>query len=416
MSRSCVLVVGALDRPDIIKMFDDVRDSVQLHFLEYFYNYGVPTDVRHYASYGRVHFWHEYRHAGELLDEIKPDRIVFFYLTSLGQVALRAVARDRKIPALHLEHGFRQRFDESFEAPIMKRYNSLRFDRAKLQREFKEIVGNHAFFLRTVPIVQPPHRRALACFGGEIYWRGISPALLLRYADLRRADRYIAFSPEFFEFHRVQDAIIDWRTRVSYIGIPQFDAYADVAPESIDPRNVVLIDHQFHNANLFGWTPEFRRDWVQQLRALVRDLGLRLFVKLHPGDVSGMWNEHASPGEVEIVDHRGLLRAIRATSVVLGTISTMQLPLAALPHTALLTLEMHPERERFLSLPLVRAGVADPVHTFDELRHALANIEPLRLRQQTEKAAFTRQFLHRLDGRAGERLRGALSDSERGFG
>src|SRR5579863_6819704 len=112
MTRPRILVVGAINRPDIIAMFRDVREACELHFLEYYYNWGIRANPAHYADYGRVHFWHEYGHAGKLLDDIKPARIVSFYLSSLNQVALRAVARDRGIPVFHLEHGFLPRWGE----------------------------------------------------------------------------------------------------------------------------------------------------------------------------------------------------------------------------------------------------------------------------------------------------------------
>jgi hypothetical protein len=68
-----------------------------------------------------------------------------------------------------------------------------------------------------------------------------------------------------------------------------------------------------------------------------------------------------------------------------------------------------------LSSRLVEAGVAHPVTSFEELRAALDDVPGLHRRQLPHKPAFVEQFLHRLDGRAGERLTEALL-SEAGTG
>jgi hypothetical protein len=94
--------------------------------------------------------------------------------------------------------------------------------------------------------------------------------------------------------------------------------------------------------------------------------------------------------------------------MALGVMSTLQLPLAGLDHMATVTVEVHPQPGEVLSRRLVEAGIAHSVASFEELATALDDAANLHETQLPHKAAFVERFLHRLDGRAGERLTGAV--------
>lgn len=407
--RKRLLVVGAINRPDILAMFRDVAPHADLTFLEYYFHWGHASKPEHYAPYGRLVHWHEYRDADAVIDDVRPDEVVLFYVSSLNQVALKLAAQARGIRTRHLEHGHRLRYEDSLQGHVSRRELAQRFDRAKLRREHTITARNHAFFLRSVVTAARPIRRDLAAFGASVYLRGSSPDLLRRYGWLRQPDEYLAFSPETFEYHRVQDAVEDGARPVRHLGIPYFDRLCGLAPR-VEERNVLLIDHQFHNGGLFGWNVPFRRRWADELLRTLQGAGRRLFVKLHPGDRSAVWEPHVAAGSVERVDDASLPDVVARTRVVLGTFSTMQLPLAGLAHTVVLTLEIHPESGHFPSRRFVESGVARAVRSFSELGDALASSTELHAEQSVHKASFVAQYLHRMDGRAGERLREALLD------
>jgi hypothetical protein len=407
--KPAILVTGTIDRPDILSMFRDVAGRTALTFVEYYFNWGIESHPEYFEAYGPLRFWHEFRHANDLLDQLRPDRIVFFYISSLNQVALKVAAQQRGIPTLHLEHGFRQRYADSLDHLLLTDWAEPRLNLSKVRRELPHIVRNHAFFLRSLPRLRPPARSELFRYGLETYARGLSLGRRLKFGRLRQPDRYIAFSPEIFEFHRVQDALTEQdMERVTYIGLPQFDPYCNLPAAPIDPRNVILIDHQNHGGKIFGWTLDFRREWVEKIHQIITDLGLRLFVKQHPGDLSNAWAPYLDKGNVEIIDHTRLRELLPSTRVILGGFSTMQLPVTGLPHTVLITLEIHPEAVEPASKQFIEAGVASAVTTFDQLRAHLMNIERLADDQSRHKASFVEQFLHKMDGQAGARLRDIL--------
>jgi hypothetical protein len=407
--KPAILVTGTIDRPDILSMFRDVGDSAALTFVEYYFNWGIKCHPEHFEGYGPLRFWDEFRHANDLLDQLRPDRIVFFYISSLNQVALKVAAQQRGIPTLHLEHGFRQRYADSVDHALVSVGVRRRLNLAKLRREFPHIVRNHAFFMRSVPQLRPPVRQELFRYGLRSYARGLSLGARSEFGRLRQPDRYIAFSPEILEYHRVQDAMsAEDMQRVTYIGLPQFDPYCNLPVAPIDPRNVILIDHQNHSGKLYGWTIEFRHEWVRKIHETITALGLRLFVKQHPGDLSNAWAPYLDKGNVEIIDHDRLRALLPSTRLILGGFSTMQLPVTGLPHTVLITLEIHPDAGVHGSKQFIDAGVAAPVTSFEQLRSNLIDVERLAAEQSRHKAAFVEQFLHKMDGNAGARLREVL--------
>lgn len=402
-SKRKILVVGAINRPDILAMFREAASETSLVFLEYLYQWGDPTDVERYRPYGELVHWHEFPDAGALLDAVRPDAIVLFYVESLNQVALKLVANRRGIRTLHLEHGARLRFGDPTMTAIMKNEVGNRFDLPKLKREWRVTLRNHAFFWRSIGAAKD--RRALLRYASEVYRGRSTPEVVRQFGGIRQTDEYVAFSPETFEFHRVQDCVGD--DRVRFIGIPYADAFAGLSPAAtLD--SAVVIDHQFQNAGLFGWDSAFKHEWAQKLADAVAKVGLRLAVKTHPGDRSGSWDELARAGRVDMLDHKGLVEVMPRVRVVLGTFSTMQLPLAALPHTCVIALEIHPKPGNFPSRRLVDAGVTDAVTSFEELAHALSDLEAIHARQRPHKARFEKQFLHALDGKASLRLREML--------
>jgi hypothetical protein len=388
-------------------MFNRFRGRLPLTFLEYRYNYRIAVHEDRYEPYGRVISWDEFSDAFALLDQVKPDRVVFFFNASLTQVALKLAAQKRGITTYHLEHGFRLRYAdyEKFEdTRVARRHRRLGEFVSRSPREIICALKEHAFFWRSTLQFAPPIRRRLAGYGVEIYKGDRSPQLRRAYGDIRRVDRYIAHAPEDFEQHWVEDKLDEGNFQgVYYIGLPQFDYLFGTDKQEVDPKKVILIDHQFHNANDFGWTLEFRRVWTARLADMIQRLGLRLLIKRHPGDVSDSWNPHLRPGEIELIDFDGLRRHVPSTRMILGNASSMQLPLTGMDHTVLVTLEIHPE-PHFLSEAFVRAGVARAIVTFEELEDALRHPDVLFREQQPHKAAFVRQFLHLVDGAAGERL------------
>ena len=385
-----------MNRPDVVAMFRGV--DARMTFLEYEDNWGVRLDPSTYDPFGDVTTWEQHRSVDGLLDRLQPDRLVMISVNSREQVALRVAAREGGLEVVHVEHGYRLPLQTRLAPEVesgSKRYRSPG-------------VRRHAFFARSLAHRRRGDRAKLVRYAyGTV--RDRSHRLLLSSADLRRADRYVSYAPECFAFHREADRVpATVAERTVFTGVPQFDCFRDLAGDP-DPDAVLLVDTQIHNAGIRGWDAAFRKPWVDELFQVVcMRAGKTLYVKEHPGDTTDAWRPYVGRGVVRLHSLEEVAERSRTTPVALGIMSTLQMPVAAQPRTAMISLEIHPGHGPRLSQRFVEAGVCEPVDSFEELSAALARSDELRARQAPQKQSFTAQFLHRLDGRAAERLAEAL--------
>ncbi|UJR80412.1 hypothetical protein [Sandaracinus amylolyticus] len=399
-----ILATGAINRPDILAVLDKLRPVAQLEFVEYSQMYSEPLAPERYAPYGPVTPWEQYTSAQSLLDSTRPAAIVLFYVSSLNQVALRIAAHSRAIPTIHVEHGIRLSPEDPLARRFLREQAQKRFSRRR--PSLISTLANYRFALGTWARLTGVHRAALGRYLATVGLRGATYEVLQSTANIRRPDGYLSFSEQCLAYHRDVDRIPgSWPTKL--VGFPQFDEFLPRTAD-VDPRLAVLIDHQFHNLGLFGWTNDFRTTWVARIVDLVEKFDLRLLVKQHPEDRSGAWERWRGHPRIEVVDRDGLMDALPRVGLILGTFSTLQIPLAAMPHTALVTLEIHPNPDEFPSRSFVETGAATAAFTWDALERLISRRAELAREQAARKDAFIEKFLHKMDGRAGERLRDAL--------
>jgi hypothetical protein len=402
MTRPRILVAATLGRADLLAMFGQLAERAELTFVEYAGTPGVEPE--RYEPYGRLTTWEEHRSARSLLDAVEPDLLAMLAIGSRNQLALRCEARRRGLRVVHVEHGYRlpRKIQLAFSLDRSTPANG-----AGTQATGSSL-ATHRFFaasLPRLPLADAVHlaRYALPSVGGA------SHEAQDAVVDLRRPDRYVSFSPECFAFHGDFDRVPpEVAERTVYTGVPQFDCFRSDREAEPDSGDVVLVDHQLHNSGVLGWDERFHREWAESIHAAVVAAGRRLVVKSHPGDRTSAWTEY-DDGSVEIVPSIELLeRRARSARVTLGIMSTLQLPLAGLGWMASIAVEVHPRQGVVLSSRMTEAGVSLPVSSFEELRAALAGVPALHERQRAAKPAFVERFLHRLDGRAEERLTAAL--------
>lgn len=390
-----ILVTGTMSRRDLVAMFDGLAHEVELVFVEYAAEWGEGVLPELYAEYGALRTWEDSVSANRVLAEVRPDLVAFVSCSSYNQVALRSAARARGVRCVHVEHGLRRPPFSSFVvgAPPPQatgpRLSSWR---------------THAFFVRS--FVRDRDRARLVRYVADIRVRGPSDTALRRHADVRRLDHYISFSPECFDYHRQVDRL-EGEAVVTYVGVPQFDAFATGVRQEVEESTAILVDHQFVNGGLLGWDLAFRDRWAAGLASTLGDAGITLHVKEHPGDRTRSW-QRLGAHNVRVLEGTDLPDLAQRARTVLGVASTLQMPLAALPHVAHIALEMHPLPGARAAQAFVTAGVAEPVYDFSELAVALNRRREIAASQQRSKAAFERQFLFRLDGRSADRFRSAL--------
>ena len=377
-------------------MFRGLVGRADMTFVEYERNWGEGLDESIYRPYGVLTTWEEHRSARALLDWCRPDRLAMLAIGSRNQLALRIEAARRRIEVVHVEHGYRLPAGVREDPGLGMSTRSGPPSALRTNRFFAgSAIG--AAGMSTL------EAGARATFGR-------AATAHPRLAGYRRPDRYVSFASECFEYHRVVDRVPpQLAKRTTYVGVPQFDCFVarDVQPPT-DERLAVMADHQLHNAGIRGWSTGFRREWARRLEAVLGEASWHLVVKRHPGDQESVW-EQADPSVVTEVDSIEQLASwARTAALVLGTGSTLQLPLIGSPQTAAVALEVHPLPGPALSGRVVEAQVAEPVASFEGLRLMLGRTADLHHQQAAHKPGFIERFLYRLDGKARDRLAVAL--------
>ncbi|MBC3538510.1 polysialyltransferase family glycosyltransferase [Rufibacter sediminis] len=416
-----ILVVGDYSRKDFLSLFDSVKDCLELYFIEFAHE--NESRNNYYQSYGKGIFWKDYSSAYDLLDIIKPGKVLFFFIESFNHVALNVACKSKAIPTFHLEHGLRDYNIVALKDQARKQsialLNKQKSDKNKndIIKNFKkrDRIYNSLFFINT--LLRSNLRLAKFLFQYYLIRKrnNIFDTFKKVNSSLRLANTYISFSPAIFETHKRLDHLEDDHN-VIYIGVPYFDKYyqAYKSSRNIEGKVAIFVDHPHVTQGSFGWTKENKEVFIYNLVVACKESGYRLLVKSHPLGVvdKECWLQVAGEDkEVELIDDSTLEQEISSVSVVFGFFSTLLMPLAALPHTVVFTLEVHPSligKGVILSEFLVNSGVSYPVLNVHDLPSLLHNIDFYKTAQRKNKNYFVEKWMYKFDGNANERLGSVL--------
>lgn len=399
--KANLLVVGDYSRRDFLDMFKSCCQDFDLYFIEHASAKEVMS--LYYKEYGQALFWKDFTHAFDLLDKIKPIKVLFFFIEAYNHVALNVACKERGITTCVLDHGVRDiNINVTYQAtqPLVtgRMFHSKRislFERLKTR----------LFFVRTVRKVSPNYRAFLKLFYKTRGKYNFYETSQLLQSPLRKPDVYLSFSTGVFEAHKKLD-LLEPQQKVYFFGIPYFDELSKLKVGAVKAKNILFIDQAFVKQQLLGWDNPYKCRFITELLAICSQQGYKLLVKTHPLEDKTIWHEFAGP-HLQLVD-TDFHGAILNSRVVIGFYSTLLLGLAALPHTLLITFEGHPVGNLSLSSFITDQKVGTAIYDLTELQDLLHNTELLHQQQVVQKERFIEKWLYKFDGRASERLRNLL--------
>lgn len=389
------LVVGDYNRQDFIAPFYNLPSTIKLYFIEHLDStYVKKAD---FPANTEVIFWKDYSDAYQLLNQLRIEKIFFFFIEAYNHVALRAAADELGIKTVHVEHGLRFNVPAPRIAVINKK-NSLP------EVGLKNRLRNFTFYLNTILKSKRENLVQLIKFY-LIRRQGIDKIYHPAVRKVITPDIFISFSSEVFKHHvnKLNLSTFD----VIYTGIPQFDHLVTlVCNEKLNP-NIVFIDQPFVEQGILGWTDEHRGRLLGEIIRICKKQGRKFLCKIHPASSADFWGTFAKANSdtVEILDDNSFKEAIVNNYLILGFCSTLHLPLVSLPHTVLLCLEIHPIDVIVQpSSILTEAGVATSITSFNEIEKFLVLAEEEHKKQKAFKAEFTKKYLYKADGHSSERF------------
>ncbi len=224
-----------------------------------------------------VIYWGDYASPYTLLNQVKPDVVVFADIESFNQLALNISARNKGIKTFVLQHGIRGAYevDEALSVnPLLDQ---------KIQ--FSNTSGwSFRFLMNSLRLRNLRSFPSLVKFIFSRKKNDLTTALFNNQFELRRADVYLEFSDDNAGYHRKRDGIpLD---RFLITGNPTFDGYFNFFNQQAEAQNYcLLIDCPFVEAGFnqdHGITQEKKNDYIRKLSIWSTVNGYHLKVKLHP--------------------------------------------------------------------------------------------------------------------------------------
>ncbi len=379
-----ILAIWWYERDDLRGVFDSLPATVE---LVYIYR-RRPTAGSSYQGRGIVLYWTDFANPYEILDRVKPDKLVFQTIGhDSSYVALSLAARQRGIPVLIMDHGiFSRLHSEPPMAQRMDRAWNLRF--------------------------------SLSSFGTRVGWewlRFLQLQLLKllkrpvkdsdpRFQKLRRADQYLTYCPYNQRFHKARDHVPD--DVFVLTGILAFDGWAALESHPNDEMGkayMLLIDQPLSGGdNCDFFLPQSdKEELLRTLDIFAGANGMELLVKLHPIDYAKA-DPFAGQNVRFLRQVADLGQLVKGASGIFGFFSTLQLPAILLAPNILFRHPSFPD----LVNDIAEFGV---ISVYDIGSFTAAHLSfDIPSRTVENLARYTHEFLYCLDGKSTKRSVEAL--------
>jgi hypothetical protein len=393
-----VLLCWGYHRRGWVAPFEQLQHEFDFHYL--FHLTQAEEECSH--TNRPRHYWNEFRSAQDVLDKIKPDRLVFMSLSGLRPIALNMVARRRGIPTFIFQHGY-------FRS--LENYLSLSTNRSKTVAGTKSTAqassaSQAVLFMLRSNIAEEPidSLRAVAMLLASRRSGYYRSQLRFRFRG-RMPDRYITYSEKTSEIHRQLDDASG--SSIIPVGIPEFDPIFRFLANSQEgsKKKILLIDSP-NAENRYGVTTtsiETKVRFLKDLSLRLAERGYPLVVKLHPETYEATWLP--SLENIEYVRDHDIGSLIQEAHACAGFDSTLMIPAIIARPTMLFELG-----ESTLTTDARDSEVAIVVRGLECSNEELDTLLDAKERSAEQLETFTRCFAHSADGNATARLANALRE------
>ena len=391
--RLRVLLCWGYHRRGWIAPFEELDREFEFHYV--FHRRKQEEECSHTKR--PRYYWNDFHSAQQLLDQIRPDRLVFMSLAGLRAIALNMAARRRRIPTFVLQHGYFRSLEDYLALPAAQPSAVDEDKTAQAQSAWRAV----RFMLRSNAIVEPIDSI-----------RAVAMLLVSRRTDLYRSqlrfrfrgrlpDRYITYSEATSQIHRQLDNASS--SSIVPIGMPEFDpVFRRLAMTELRSSTKVLLIDSPNAGNRYGvatTTIERKARFLRELADSLAERGYKLVVKLHPETYDADW----LPPEIEYVRDHDVGQLIEEAHACVGFDSTLTIP-AVIARPALL-FELC---ESTLTADARALGVATVLRGLEWKSEHLDTLLDKQERSPEQIDRFTRRFAHVADGNATKRLGDAL--------
>lgn len=269
----------------------------------------------------KVIYWNQFKSADDLLNYVKPEKIVLMSLFSGLEILLNYCAKKRNIRTFILQHGM---------------YSNYKDYRSREESRIDRIPGveNSLVSFRTIDFFRNSlnYRDVISFILFPFYYfllkrKGFWVASKLVKFDARKPDFYICYTAQNAKIHLELDN--PKKSQLFYIGIPDLEKYfkhKHLHNSNVQPY-YLLIDQPFAE-NQFGevlFSINDIKNHYEKLLNYARSNEAVLKIKLHPENYNASWIPDLQGLEF-IRDYSNLPELIASAKGCFGYFSTLMLP------------------------------------------------------------------------------------------
>lgn len=275
-----ILLVWQYYRPDFIETFKNISHDYEFIFLAEIFPKTSTDFVRDFAS---IIYWKDFPHAQAILENIKPDKVIFMGLEGLISITLNAKAKEKKIPTYYLQHGLYSSIDNYID--LQKTNIQLN----KKENSYKTFIFQFIFYVKTFSFNIKSYHYLIKYTINKFSKKTQIEFLINNPIENRKANYYIAYTKQNLESIAIRDKIPE--DIIIPIGIPKLDKYFkeyDIE-RNVTENYVLLIDTplvEINNPNgsveKKNISAEIANTFYRQLNNFAKKNNLKLKIKLHP--------------------------------------------------------------------------------------------------------------------------------------
>ncbi|UTW60659.1 hypothetical protein KFE98_11410 [bacterium SCSIO 12741] len=390
VAKPKILLVWGYHRSGWNKPFFDLRDEFEFHYL--FKKFPDKEDERFDFN---IRYWSEFSSASEVIEEIKPDKVLFMSIHSPYSISLNQACKRRGITTFFFQHGIESNMDFY-----------LKLERNTSKKKDAQISSSHSSSEQSDP------KHALRFLWNSVgivtFIKSIRLELLTRKMNghlalhrmlfsARVADYYLVYTRFNGQLHVDRDGVQE--DRMLSTGIPEIDPYFEQNFQASENYYLLidqpLSDNDTYGISGFGISEQDHARMYSKLNDFCLSRGARLKIKLHPDNYrSKRIFEHEN---TDYLTHSDPMPLILKSKACFGTLSTLMIPAAYFKKVYVLTFYDLP-----LQKDLLRSGLMKGLDFF--------TFEPEDIQfdtfSRTEEilSQFVDQYLYQADGKSHRRL------------
>lgn len=389
-----ILVNWNYTRKDYLEPFYKMMDSCEFVFI-----LTKSKPLNEVSIPFRIIYWGDYSSAYDLLNDVKPDKVVFPGLESYYEIALNIASKNRGITTYFLQHGGPMQNLDFYKEAFKNSINE--FELKNQKQSFLNKMHATFFYFKAIKV-----KNILSLH--YIVWYYLARRFSSNYMkileglqfELRKPDFYIECTIHNAAWVKQRDNVND--NRILPIGVMSLDAYFATSNSNVTSNENIylLIDSPVELISSLNITEEEHYNFYKKLNDLALSENCKLYIKLHPKKYAAA-NMPNHPNIIYLKD-TAIISEIKSAKSCFCFYSTLAMPAIYFTDCTMVKLD----EDSSVQDEWQKLGVVNTIDFHSFSKHNFKSNDEKINNENLEK--FVSLFLYKTDGKTVDRLKEIL--------